>query len=98
MHTLSRRYREGSQTDDRTALGRAAAAGIDAGHDRRFDLWAWPGRDEPGQAGAETFPRGFGVTYHLVIPAKAGTQEGRPRFLGSLGPRLHGGDGIGDVQ
>src|SRR5215510_13780243 len=68
MHALPRRHGEGGQIDDNAALGRTAAAGADAGHDRRLDLWAGTSRDEPGQAGAETFPRGFeGVTIETVV-------------------------------
>ena len=41
----------------RAALGRGAAAGADAGHERRLDLRPGPGGDEPGHAGAEALPR-----------------------------------------
>ena len=40
-------------------LGRGAAERFDPGDGRRLDLRPGPGRDEPGEAGAEAFPRGF---------------------------------------
>ena len=83
MHAVPRRHRKGGQADDSAALGRAAAAGAGAGHDRRLDLRPGASRDEPGQNGAEAFSRGFESViyhYHLVIPG-----EGRdPSFSASL--------------
>ena len=49
VHAVPRRHRKGGQADDGAALGRAAAAGVDAGHERRLDLRPGPGGDEPGQ-------------------------------------------------
>src|SRR5262249_53406139 len=95
-----RRHRKSRQVDDRAALGRSAATGADAGHGRRVDLRARSGRDEPGQAGAEAFPRGSDVSHphRLVVPAKTATGSGRRWLLVSLGPRLRGGDGVREVQ
>ena len=46
----------------RAAMGRRSAAGVDAGDGRRVDLRPGSGGDEPGEAGAEAFPRGFEMT------------------------------------
>src|SRR6476646_10702676 len=54
---LSGRHREGCHADERAALGRGSAGRIDARHDRRVDLRAGSGGDEPGQDGGEAFPR-----------------------------------------
>src|SRR5207253_1773495 len=70
-HAVSRRHREGGQADDIAALGRAAAAGADAGDERRLDLRLGAGRDEPGHASAQAFPRGFDVrtlSNEAVVP------------------------------
>src|ERR1700746_1476228 len=58
VHALPCRHRESGQIDDDAALGRAAIAGTDAGDERRLDLRFGAGRDEPGDAGVEAFPRG----------------------------------------
>ena len=36
--------------------------------------------------------------HHLVIPAKAGTQGSKLQLATSLGPRLRGGDGTGELR
>src|SRR5204862_6351085 len=43
--------------------GRAVRAGSDAGQDRRLDLRLGTSRAEPGQNGAEAFPRGSEMSY-----------------------------------
>src|SRR5271166_3903877 len=76
MHAVPGGHRESRQIDDRAALGRAAAAGTDAGDERRLDLRPGTSGDEPCQTGAEAFPRGsHGMIFrcYFVIPAKAGT-------------------------
>ena len=45
---------------ERPRLGRDAARRADQGDDRRLDLRPRPGGDEPGEDGAEAFPRGSG--------------------------------------
>src|SRR5487761_1111814 len=71
MHAVPRRHREGGQADDGAALGRGSVAGADPGDERRLDLRPRPGRDEPGQDGAEAFPRGSGVTIDTAIQIPA---------------------------
>src|ERR1700687_360287 len=72
MHAVPGRHRKGSRADEPSTLGRGVARRPRAGHGRRVDLRAGPGRDEPGQAGAEAFPRGPEMIFSVVIPAKAG--------------------------
>jgi hypothetical protein len=38
------------------------------------------------------------IYQYLVVPAKAGTQGGKRLTGAPLGPRLRGGDGIGELQ
>src|SRR5215469_2193242 len=93
MHAVPRRHRKSGQTDDRTALGRTVVARADTGHDRRLDLWARPGRDEPGQAGPEAFPRGSGVSIRTslsVIPAQAGIYPSAVRAVEKWVPAFAG--------
>src|SRR5271169_4625913 len=71
MYALPRGYRKGGQADDRAALGRRPAPGIDAGHERRLDLRPRPGGDEPGHAGPQALPRGFEMTIERVIQVPA---------------------------
>src|SRR5262249_23273705 len=78
MHALPRRHREGGQADDNATLGRTAIAGADAGHDRRLDLRAGASRDEPGQAGAEAFPRGSDMTEPIRFTLDGAEVEAAP--------------------
>src|SRR5260370_13875954 len=76
MHAMRGGHGKGRQADDGAAWGRAAAAGADPGHERRLNLWPGESRDEPGQNGAEAFPRGsdvIGISAQqnpIVIPAQ----------------------------
>src|ERR1700744_573522 len=62
MHPLPCRHRKGRRLDDPAALGHRAAGRSRAGDGRRLDLRPRAGRDEPGKTGAETLPRGCGVS------------------------------------
>ncbi len=81
----------------RAALGRAAAAGTDAGHERRLDLRPGPGGDEPGQAGAEAFPRGSDVMLTQRSPRhsrrRRGSRSSAPTAVEAWAPASRGGDG-----
>src|SRR5260370_36501328 len=79
MHAMRGGHGKGRQADDGAALGRAAAAGADPGHERRLNLWPEASRDGPGQNGAEAFPRGSDVISisaqrnPIVMPPQAET-------------------------
>ena len=66
MHAVPGRHRKGGRADERAALGRSIARRPRAGHGRRVDLRARASRDEPGQAGAEAFPRGSEMIFPFV--------------------------------
>src|SRR5262249_754412 len=58
MHALPCRHREGGGVDGRGKMGCDVARRSDAGNDGFVDLRLGTSRDEPGEDGAEAFPRG----------------------------------------
>src|SRR4051794_31353091 len=83
MYAVPGRHRESGHADEPAALGRGIAERFDAGDERCVDLRPRAGGDEPGQAGAEAFPRGSAGTGSDMISSPRKFLSSR-NFLVSL--------------
>ena len=82
---------------EQPALGRAAPERADPGDDRRLDLRPRPGRDEPGQAGAEALPRGSRGGGCRSTCAGRGAGPGSRQAGAVLGGALRGAEPLGQL-